>query len=90
MRGDDMIVELKNPITLEVSGKGPGLGIALIDHGPDHELVVVVSLKTGEITAEKLSSLKGIGVYVTGQTVAQDDLGAIPKPAMVDSAGRLA
>jgi len=23
--------------------------------------------KTGEITAEKLSSLKGIGVYVTGQ-----------------------
>ena len=39
-----------------------------MDHGPDHELVVVVSLKTGEITAEKLSSLTGIGVYVTGQT----------------------
>jgi hypothetical protein len=41
--------------------------IALVDHGPNYELVVVVSLKTGEITAEKLSSLTSIGVYVTGQ-----------------------
>jgi hypothetical protein len=32
--------------------------------------MVVVQLKAGEITAEKLSSLKGIGVYVTGQTTA--------------------
>jgi hypothetical protein len=60
----------KNQISVEVTGKGPGLGIALVDHGPDFELVVVVSLKSGEITAEKLSSLKGIGVYVTGQTNA--------------------
>lgn len=62
-----MVVELKNQIPVEVAGKGPGLGIALVDHGPDHDLVVVVSLKSGEITAEKLSSLTGIGVYVTGQ-----------------------
>jgi predicted RNA-binding protein YlxR (DUF448 family) len=37
------------------------------DRGPDHDLVVVVQLKTGEIVAEKLSSSKGTGVYVTGQ-----------------------
>jgi hypothetical protein len=59
-----MITELKNQIAVEVAGKGPGLGIALVDHGPDHDIVVLVSLKTGEITAEKLSSLTGIGVYV--------------------------
>jgi hypothetical protein len=62
-----MIAELKNQIAVEVAGRGPGLGIALVDHGPDHDLVVIVALKSGEITAEKLSSLKGIGVYVTGQ-----------------------
>jgi hypothetical protein len=62
-----MVVELKDQINVEVTDKGPGLGVALVDHGPDHELVVVVSLKSGEITAEKLSSLTGIGVYVTGQ-----------------------
>ncbi len=62
-----MVVELKNQIPVEVSGKGPGLRIALVEHGPDHELVVVVALKTGEITAEKLSSLKWLGVYLTGQ-----------------------
>jgi len=43
-----MIVELKNQIAVEVADKGPGLGIALVDHGPDHELVVVVSLKSGD------------------------------------------
>jgi len=35
--------------------------------GVGGELVGVMSLKTGEITAEKLSSLKNIWVYVTGQ-----------------------
>jgi hypothetical protein len=65
-----MVVELKNQIPVEVAGKGPGLGIALVDHGPDHEIVVIVSLKTGEITAEKLGSLTGAGVYVAGQTTA--------------------
>ena len=70
-----MITELKNQITLEVAGKGPGLGIALVDHGPDHELVVVVQLKTGEITAEKLSSLTGIGVYVTGHQGGEQEPG---------------
>ncbi len=62
-----MIVELKNQVPVEVTGKGPGLAIALVDHGPEFDLVVVVSLKSGAITAEKLSSLKSIGVYVTGQ-----------------------
>ncbi len=61
-----MIVELKNQVPVEVAGRGPGLAIALLDHGPDHELVVVVSLKTGEIVTEKLSGLTSISVYVTG------------------------
>ncbi len=61
-----MIVELKNQPPVEVNGKGPGLGIALVDHGPEHELVMVVLLKTGQVVAEKLGELTGIGVYVTG------------------------
>ena len=80
-----MITELKNQIPLEVSGRGPGLGIALVDHGPDHELVVIVSLKTGEITAEKLGSLTGIGVYVTGQAV-QDSTRSDPLKLQTKSA----
>ena len=41
-----MVVELKNQIAVEVAGKGPGLGIAMVIHRPDHELVVVVLIKS--------------------------------------------
>ena len=61
------ITELKNQPSVEVKDKGPGLGIALVDHGPDHEIVMIVLLKTGEITAEKLPARVGTGVYVTKQ-----------------------
>ena len=64
---ETLITELKNQIPVEVAGRGQGLGIALVDHGPDHEIVVIVQLKSGEISAEKLPNLTGIGVYVTGQ-----------------------
>ena len=68
-----MITELKNQPSVEVKGKGSGLGIALVDHGPDHELVMVVLLKTGEITAEKLPALVGTGVYMAGQPSPQTE-----------------
>ena len=66
-----VIVELKNQPSVEVKDKSPGLGIALVDHGPDHELVMVVLLKTGQVVAEKLGELTGIGL-VTGNPAARD------------------
>ena len=51
--------------------RGPALALGSIDRGASRELAwVVIATDGGAITTEKISGLRGTGVYVTGQQTA--------------------
>jgi hypothetical protein len=65
-----MIIELRNPFSV-ITTKGRGRALALVDHGPDVALQILVEhAETGELTQAKLTEMKSTSVYVSG--VPQD------------------
>jgi hypothetical protein len=70
--GKKLKTEFRTPIAVEIVNQGPTLAVGSIDHGPGHERAwVVIAKDGGAITVEKISDLRGNGVYVTRQPEAQ-------------------
>ena len=45
-----MLTQLSPPIPIDVLGKGNGLAVAIIDYGPEHNLIWVTAIDaTGEV-----------------------------------------
>ncbi len=59
------------PRSVEVTDKGPGLWLGILDRGPDHPILCLVELKAGNVLVVPTDQVKGAGIYQTGQQEQQ-------------------
>ena len=60
--------QLSPPIPLHVLGKGDGLAVAVIDYGPDYDLLwTVIINETGEIWTANNQKVRGVRNWSIGR-----------------------
>lgn len=63
-----MLTQLNPPIPLHVLGRGDGLALAVIDYGPEHNLLWVTAIDaTGEIWCAPNSEVRMQGNWSMGR-----------------------
>lgn len=60
--------QLNPPVPLHVLGKGDGLAIAVIDYGPDYDLLwVTIINETGEVWTANNKNVRGVKNWSIGR-----------------------
>lgn len=79
-----MFTQLNPPLPLHVEGRGPGLAFAVIDYGPEHNLIWVTAIDdTGEIWCAPNPKVRMGNNWTMGRQVPgkQNDCGVARKVA---------
>lgn len=64
--------QLNPPIPLHVLGKGDGLAVAVIDYGPDYDLLwVTIINETGEIWTATNQKVRGVKNWSIGRGISK-------------------
>ena len=75
-----MFVQLQTPLPVHVIERGPGLAFAVIDYGPEHDLIWVTALdESGEIWCAPNPKVRLARNWTMGRG---------PDPAAANGAGR--
>jgi hypothetical protein len=76
-KGYDMAVnQLLPPLPLHVLGKGDGLAVAVIDYGPDYDLLwVTIINETGEIWTANNRNARGVKNWSIGRDISKTPKG---------------
>ena len=68
--------QLNPPIPLHVLGKGDGLAVAVIDYGPDYDLLwTVIINETGEIWTANNKTVRGVKNWSIGRGISKTPSG---------------
>ena len=69
--------QLNPPIPLHVLGKGDGLAVAVIDYGPDYDLLwTVIINETGEIWTANNQKVRGVKNWSIGRGISKTPNGS--------------
>jgi hypothetical protein len=69
--------QLNPPIPLHVIGRGDGLAVAVIDYGPDYDLLwVTIINETGEIWTANNLNVRGVRNWSIGRTILKTPNGS--------------
>ncbi len=55
------------PREVEVSGRGRGQWLGILDRGPDHPILCLVELKAGDVLVVPTEEIRGAGIYQSCQ-----------------------